>query len=282
MYLDSDATPALDPAPLFDHPLYQATGSMFWQELWCGNPPLFDWLGMPPMRPGDRQTESGIVLLDRQRHWPALEWALWFNLNDRFTYKLAYGDKDTFRAAFYLAGRLIDFSQLDLPHALMLEARQGGFYNRGYLQPHPNGTSMFIHRVGLNKFDPGQDDLKPLTHATVPSCLFYREKARREAGAMRMQFGMHTLYDAAVRCGGYDFRTANGSEPLPVFEISQEGHVGRALSDAAAAFRLLRAEMRQRGPTSLLFRPSAGPGCSGRLVGRRAAGLGARGRRLCY
>lgn len=58
---------------------------------------------------------------------------------------------------------------------------QGGFYSRGYLQPHPNGSSMFVHRVGPNKFDPANDDLKPITHATVPSCLFYREKASQHA-----------------------------------------------------------------------------------------------------
>jgi len=34
MFLDADAMPALDPAVLLDHPVYLATGSMFWQELW--------------------------------------------------------------------------------------------------------------------------------------------------------------------------------------------------------------------------------------------------------
>ena len=34
LFLDSDATPALDPQPLFDHPSYQAAGSMFWPDIW--------------------------------------------------------------------------------------------------------------------------------------------------------------------------------------------------------------------------------------------------------
>jgi len=34
MFLDADAMAALDPEMLFDHPMYLATGSMFWPELW--------------------------------------------------------------------------------------------------------------------------------------------------------------------------------------------------------------------------------------------------------
>ena len=53
---------------------------------------------------------------------------------------------------------------------------QGGFWNRGYLQPHPNGSAMFVHRVGTAKFELGSDDPKPITHVTVPSCNYFGEK----------------------------------------------------------------------------------------------------------
>ena len=120
----------------------------------------------------------------------------------------ADGDKDTFRAAFFLAGNLSSFYQVEYPLGLMLHQEevggsqraataaatdiaaaaaaaasavaaslprhcpamrcllaiqlslscaaphappgprsQGGFRMRGYLQPHPNGTAMFVHRV---------------------------------------------------------------------------------------------------------------------------------------
>lgn len=110
----------------------------------------------------ERQTESGIILVDRRRHWPALEYALWLNLNDNITYGLACecpglstaaacccqrscraarggqtpphrfavlaccadGDKDTFRAAFFLAGCLDSFNQIKHPLGLMLEQRE--------------------------------------------------------------------------------------------------------------------------------------------------------------
>ncbi|KAL4424077.1 hypothetical protein ABPG75_001378 [Micractinium tetrahymenae] len=268
MFLDSDATAAMDPAILFDHPMYLAVGSMFWQELWCGDCDLFRQLGMPSIG-RERQTESGIILVDRQRHWLMLEWALWLNTNDHITYKLAYGDKDTFRAAFFLAGRLRDFYQVEYPLGLMLQRKEHGFWNRGYLQPHPNGTSMFVHRVGTAKYEPATDDPKPITHVTVPSCNYFGEKGFIEELIPRDHFqakvfvsgspdacpySMHTLYDAARRCGVYDWSSAEGGEQLPVLEIPREGHVGRVLRAAAAAFRLLREELKQRGEGSLLFK----------------------------
>ncbi len=34
LFLDSDATPALDPQTLFEHPRYRVAGSMFWPDIW--------------------------------------------------------------------------------------------------------------------------------------------------------------------------------------------------------------------------------------------------------
>lgn len=138
---------------------------------------------------------------------------------------LTDGDKDTFRAAFYLAGSLPDFFQVEYPLGLMLQEKQvgagilasaamqpasrqraghagaqphpagpsflraaamprlqGGFWNRGYLQPHPNGSAMFVHRVAAAKFEVGSDDPKPITHVTVPSCNYFGEKVGGPAG----------------------------------------------------------------------------------------------------
>lgn len=147
---------------------------------------LFRALRMPSIGAGKRQTESGVFLVDRRRHWLALEWLLWLNVEDDVTYKLACeclvpdlptwmgseglgvqvwrpdptpawlsslprcvlpvhslrswsappplthtapdGDKDTFRAAFFLAGRLSDFYQVPFPLGLLLnrEVSAGG------------------------------------------------------------------------------------------------------------------------------------------------------------
>eukprot|EP00887_Chlorella_sp_A99_P000981 scaffold5.g981.t1 len=171
LYLDSDALPVFDPEALFGLPAYQQHGALFWPDIWCGDAALFTHLGMPSIGM-ERQTESGVIYLNRRRHWLALEWALWLNVNNRWVYKLAYGDKDTFRAAFHLAGSSSNFHQVAHPLALTLEKAQAGFRTRGFLQAHPNGIPMVIHRVE-GKFDPESDDLKPMTHVTVPSCRYF-------------------------------------------------------------------------------------------------------------
>lgn len=87
LFLDSDATAAIDPVELFEDSSYRRRGSLFWPELWCGDSGLFQALEMPSIGE-ERQTESGMVLVDRRRHWAALEWALWLNMNDNITYSL--------------------------------------------------------------------------------------------------------------------------------------------------------------------------------------------------
>ena len=54
----------------------------------CGDCDLFRQLGMPSIGQ-ERQTESGVIVMDRERHWLALEWALWLNVHADITYELA-------------------------------------------------------------------------------------------------------------------------------------------------------------------------------------------------
>ena len=51
----------------------------------------------------------------------ALEWAMWFNTHDSFTYRYTFGDKNTFRAAFILANAAASYYQVSVTeqHALM-------------------------------------------------------------------------------------------------------------------------------------------------------------------
>ena len=44
-----------------------------------------------------------------------LEWLLFLNTHDEVTYRTAHGDKDTFRAAFHLAGRAAMYQQVRRP-----------------------------------------------------------------------------------------------------------------------------------------------------------------------
>ena len=48
----------------------------------------------------------------RHQHADVLEWVLFLNAHDEFVYRVAFGDKDTFRAGFDLAGKRERFYQV--------------------------------------------------------------------------------------------------------------------------------------------------------------------------
>ncbi len=48
----------------------------------------------------------------RWQHAEALEWLWFLNARSDVTYRLMHGDKDTYRLAFHLAGRLPQFQQV--------------------------------------------------------------------------------------------------------------------------------------------------------------------------
>ena len=48
----------------------------------------------------------------RIMHQDVLEWLLFLNTHDEFTFYYSYGDKDTFRAAFMLAGKGDQYNQV--------------------------------------------------------------------------------------------------------------------------------------------------------------------------
>lgn len=56
----------------------------------------------------------------RLRHWEVLEWLLWVNSHGELVYRAGYGDKDTFRLAFTLAGAAAKFQLCEHPPAVLL------------------------------------------------------------------------------------------------------------------------------------------------------------------
>lgn len=110
MLLDADQVPATDPTYLFHDKSYERAGAMFWPDL----PPSREraqWVpdgawqavGLDPV-PSARPFESGQILVDRRRHFQALDVALCLNDWSDEVYQFVYGDKDTFLLAWHLAG----------------------------------------------------------------------------------------------------------------------------------------------------------------------------------
>ena len=113
--------------------------------------------------------------LCRQKHRDVLQW-LWFvTANSDFFYPKMHGDKDTYRLAFALAGRLDQYNQVKAGPRLglaPLKRPEGLFYlSAGFVQPDFNNSPVFYHRVEVGaKLNPASPFvLNPLYVTTTLS-----------------------------------------------------------------------------------------------------------------
>jgi hypothetical protein len=137
LLLDADNVPVRDPEFLFDTPEYQAGGAMFWPDivrLARGNP-IWSLAGLPFR---DMPAfESGQILLDKTRCWPALVLAHWINQRSDTFYEILHGDKDTFLIAWLMTAQafhLVPFTPRLIQDTMC--------------QRDPQGGVMFQHRNG--------------------------------------------------------------------------------------------------------------------------------------
>jgi hypothetical protein len=121
LWMDSDNLPLVDPAQLFTTEEYQQKGDMFWPDLWNEgfvSPEIYDVLTEGAVSPSKvADSETGQILINTCRHQDVLEYALLLNEHFEVTYQYMLGDKDTFRLAYALAGKLDDFYQVPTPPA---------------------------------------------------------------------------------------------------------------------------------------------------------------------
>lgn len=185
LLLDSDNLPLVDPAYLFDDPLYQQHGNLFWPDFWGSwvKPGVYLWLGLnrtvvqPQIHAGagftGRDAESGMVLLDRQRWLKVLYWTFWINTwHQQLYYHVIHGDKDTFALAFALAGQADEYRQVSVVPGGVFRWGKGqlevkamgassastadGWQLLGALQYDDTGRPVFFHRT-MNKFSPDEE-----------------------------------------------------------------------------------------------------------------------------
>ena len=109
LFLDGDNVPVANPGYLFETPQFKKNGAVFWPDVRFYNRRHAVWQVMGvPYRAG-REFESGQILIDKARCWPALWLARWFNEHSDFFYQYILGDKET----FYFA-----FRKLKMPYAM--------------------------------------------------------------------------------------------------------------------------------------------------------------------
>ncbi|PYI32218.1 hypothetical protein BP00DRAFT_161119 [Aspergillus indologenus CBS 114.80] len=128
IFIDADALFLADPAALFDDPHYKSTGALFFKDrLFMPGTEKRAWLRrvLPaPVSPRVRQSrmwtgqsihmqESGVVVVDKWRHFVALLMVTRMNGPDRDgdesrglvgVYDMVYGDKETFWLGWELVG----------------------------------------------------------------------------------------------------------------------------------------------------------------------------------
>jgi len=192
LLLDADCVPlsAQGLLDLFDDPAFLRRGTLFFPDFWAsssdeggkgraaelagadaGAARAALSAGMAGL--GGRDTESGALLVDLDRHADAVEVLWWLNSFPEHTYRAVWGDKDTYAAAFAGAGKASSWAQSGVPpggifawRPRMLMGSGDGPRDRatrldawvllGMLQFAPRtGLPLFMHRT-IDKF--GADD----------------------------------------------------------------------------------------------------------------------------
>jgi hypothetical protein len=100
LLLDADNVPVRNPEYLFEAPPFRNHGAVFWPDFGRSNRANPIWRSCGLAIPKGPEFESGQVLVDKSRCWPALCLCMWFNENSDFYYQHLHGDKDTFHLAF--------------------------------------------------------------------------------------------------------------------------------------------------------------------------------------
>jgi len=138
LMLDADSYPVRDPSFVFDWPGYVEAGAVFWPDVGESSK-MFprgaaQSLGVPSFT--ETPTESGQMVVDKIKCWRECHMANHYNREANYTYKIVYGDKDTFPTAWHRLGK---------PYARM--NRKSTFSTPGILQLDDQGKTLFQHRI---------------------------------------------------------------------------------------------------------------------------------------
>jgi hypothetical protein len=167
LLLDADQVPVRDPACVFDMPEYARSGAVFWPDIIDirADNPIWKLVGLP----GEScpSWESGQVLVDKRRHWPSLQTALYLNEHAEVVYRMVYGDKDTFLVAWRVTGADV----------AVVPYRPFNDY-KVLVQRDFGGAPLFQHRTGAKwNYHDNQYYLSGFTH--MDACLRFLDNLRK-------------------------------------------------------------------------------------------------------
>ena len=149
LLLDADQVPTRDPSEVFNWPEFIRTGAVLWPDVLDidHKNPIWSLCGL--VAEGRRSIESGQLLIDKKRHWRAVQIALRLNEEAHEVYKLVYGDKDTFLLGFLIAEN--DFS--------IIGTGPGIDISRCFYQHDFDGQVLFQYRTGAKWRYSGSQDV---------------------------------------------------------------------------------------------------------------------------
>ena len=118
LWMDSESFLLAPPEPLFRHVSYEAHGSLFWPGFFAGGvkPELYAALTDGKHAPHElADAESGQFLINTCKHNDVLEYLRVLTQHSDVTYSFMFGDKDSYRLAFAVAGKLSSYYQVSTP-----------------------------------------------------------------------------------------------------------------------------------------------------------------------
>ena len=104
IFLDADTVPLIDPAELFTWEPYRRNGLLLWPDVidLRRHNPIWNLLGLEPRK--CMSVDSGVIAIDKERHWRLLDLTILLNEHWRESYQYLHGDKDTLLIAALLTG----------------------------------------------------------------------------------------------------------------------------------------------------------------------------------
>jgi hypothetical protein len=145
LWLDADNCPASDPAGLFASMEYSQTGAIFWPDAAHRRLTRKACQAFGVAWRDEREFETGQIVLDKARCREALLTTWFLNLHRAWSYRFAWGDKDTFQVAWWKAA------------AEYFVAPNAGGGSGVFVQHDPAGKPLFWHRSMGTKYTPQGD-----------------------------------------------------------------------------------------------------------------------------
>jgi alpha 1,2-mannosyltransferase len=202
LFLDADNSVFFDPSVVFESTQYLERGAIFWKDFGLsseklGVKQLFADFGADTS--WDTEFETGQIVIDKVRHWRALNLVLHLNLHHRYYYRYMLGDKDTFRLAF----ELLAAPYFVIPRAAVLCSGRdpaGGRISYGMIQHWIHAEALFMHEAGGESkwlhgdlLDPAHRCLPNLRRSFVET-IFGELRARWELTTSERDFQRGVLY----------------------------------------------------------------------------------------